>query len=112
MAHTKESLGYRLESKDGLILAYSGDTEYCQNVVTLAREADLFFCECSFPDHLETTGHLSPAGAGRVAREAGCKRLVLTHLYPACDETDVVAACSQAYSGEIIVAEDHMWFRL
>ena len=112
MAHTKESLGYRLESKDGLVLAYSGDTEYCRNVVTLAREADLFFCECSFPDHLETSGHLSPAGAGRVAREAGCKRLVLTHLYPACDETDVVDACRKEYSGEIIVAEDHMWFRL
>jgi ribonuclease BN (tRNA processing enzyme) len=37
---------------------------------------------------------------------------VLTHLYPACDETDVVAACRKEYSGEIIVAEDHMWFRL
>jgi ribonuclease BN (tRNA processing enzyme) len=111
-AHTKESLGYRLESKDGLVLAYSGDTEYCGNVVTLASEADLFFCECSFPDHLATAGHLSPAGAGRVAREAGCKRLVLTHLYPACDETDVVAACRKEYSGEIIVAEDQMWFKL
>ena len=112
MAHTKESLGYRLESKDGLILAYSGDTEYCQNLVTLASEADLFFCECSFPDHFETSGHLTPAGAGRVAREAGCKRLVLTHLYPACDEIDVVEACRKEYSGEIIVAEDQMWFRL
>ena len=112
MAHTKESLGYRLESNNGLVLAYSGDTEYCGNVVTLASEADLFFCECSFPDHLATAGHLSPAEAGRVARVAGCKRLVLTHLYPACDETDVVAACPKEYSGEIIIAEDQMWFKL
>jgi ribonuclease BN (tRNA processing enzyme) len=112
MAHTKESLGYRLETKDGLVLSYSGDTEYCSNIVTLAREADLFFCECSFPDNLKATGHLTPELAGRVAREADCNRLVLTHLYPACDEIDVVAACRKEYSGEIVLAEDFMWFRL
>lgn len=112
MDHTQESLGYRLETKDGLVLAYSGDTDYCSNVVALAKDADLFFCECSFPDNLRTKGHLTPERAGRVAREAGCKQLVLTHLYPACDEIDVVAACRKEYSGEIVLAEDFMWFRL
>jgi ribonuclease BN (tRNA processing enzyme) len=112
MSHTKESLGYRIETEEGFILAYTGDTDYCSNVVELGRNADLFFCECSFPDHLKAEGHLSPRLAGRVAREAGCKRLVLIHLYPACDETDVVAACRQEYSGDIVVAEDRMQFRL
>jgi ribonuclease BN (tRNA processing enzyme) len=112
LAHTNKSLGYRLETNDGLVLAYSGDTDYCSNVVALARDADLFFCECSFPDHLKTEGHLSPQWAGRVAREAGCKRLVLMHLYPACDEIDLIAACRQDYSGDVVVAEDFMWFRL
>ena len=112
MAHTKESLGYRLETNDDLILAYSGDTDYCSNAVNLARNADIFFCECSFPDHLKTEGHLSPELAGRVAQEASCKRLVLTHLYPVCDDVDLVAACRLQYSGDIVVAEDLMWFRL
>ncbi|UCG13314.1 MAG: MBL fold metallo-hydrolase [Deltaproteobacteria bacterium] len=112
MAHTPESLGYRLETEDGLVMAYSGDTDYCANAVELSRDADLFFCECSFPDHLKTEGHLSPHWAARVARESGCKRLVLLHLYPACDEIDVISACRHEYAGEIIVAEDLMWFRL
>jgi ribonuclease BN (tRNA processing enzyme) len=112
MNHTQESLGYRLETKDGLVLSYSGDTDYCTNIVTLAKEADLFFCECSFPDSLKATGHLTPEWAGRVAQEANCKRLVLTHLYPMCDEIDVKAACRKQYSGEIVLAEDFMWFRL
>ncbi|MFP3871190.1 MAG: MBL fold metallo-hydrolase, partial [Syntrophobacteria bacterium] len=112
MAHTAASLGYRLEIEGDLVLAYSGDTDYCANVIALARDADLFFCECSFPDHLKTEGHLSPRWAGRVAREAGCKRMVLVHLYPACDETDVVAACRREYSGEVEVAEDLTWFCL
>jgi ribonuclease BN (tRNA processing enzyme) len=112
MAHTKESLGYRLETNDGLVVAYSGDTDYCSNVVALGRDADLFFCECSFPDHLKVEGHLSPRQTGRIAQEARCKRLALVHLYPACDETDVIAACRQYYSGEVVVAKDFMWFRL
>jgi len=112
LEHVKESLGYRLKTEDGLIWAYSGDTDYCNNLVSLARDADLFFCECSFPDNLKTEGHLTPKWAGKAAREAGCKRLVLTHLYPACDEIDVVAACRKEYSGDIVVAEDFMWFRL
>ena len=112
MDHTNESLGYRLETKDGLVFAYSGDTGYCGNLVALAREADLFFCECSFPEGLETKGHLTPKWAGRVAQEADCKRLVLIHLYPLCDEIDVVAACRKQYSGQIVLAEDFMWFRL
>lgn len=112
MAHTKESLGYRLETLDGLVVSYSGDTDYCSNAVALGRDADLFFCECSFPDHLKVEGHLSPRWAGRIAREARCKRLVLIHLYPVCDETDVIAACRQDYSGDVVVAEDFMWFPL
>ena len=112
MSHTKESLGYRVETKGGLVLSYTGDTGYCRNAEELGRNADLFFCECSFPDHLKTEGHLSPKLAGRVAREAGCKRLVLIHLYPACDEIDVVSACRQEYAGNIVVAEDRMQFRL
>jgi hypothetical protein len=34
------------------------------------------------------------------------------HLYPACDETDVIADCKEQYSGDVVVAEDSMWFRL
>jgi hypothetical protein len=34
------------------------------------------------------------------------------HLYPVCDEIDVIAACRQDYSGDVVVAEDFMRFRL
>jgi ribonuclease BN (tRNA processing enzyme) len=108
MAHTAASLGYRLETRHGAVLAYSGDTDYCVNAVVLAKDAHLFVCECSFPDHLKTAGHLSPRWAGRLAREARCRRLILTHLYPACDAVDVAAACREEYDGDILVAEDLM----
>jgi ribonuclease BN (tRNA processing enzyme) len=112
MAHTAASLGYRLETREGAVIAYSGDTDYCANAALLAKDADLFVCECSFPDHLKTAGHLSPRWAGRLASEARCRRLVLTHLYPACDGVDLAAACREEYDGDILVADDLMRMRI
>jgi ribonuclease BN (tRNA processing enzyme) len=92
----------------GKAVAYSGDTDYCPNLILLAREVDLLILECSFPDDRKVEGHLTPSLAGRVAREAGCKRLLLTHFYPPCDDCDVKGAVESQYSGTVIVAEDVM----
>jgi len=105
--HGAPALGYRIEYA-GKALAVSGDTEYCENLVELARNADLFICECSKPDSMKVPGHMTPAEAGRTAMEAGARKLVLTHFYPQCDESDPLTACSRAFSGEIILAEDLM----
>src|SRR4030065_601910 len=48
--HAPESVGYRIESPDGRAVVYSGDTDYCANIVELARGAGLLLLECSFPD--------------------------------------------------------------
>jgi ribonuclease BN (tRNA processing enzyme) len=106
MAHLPGSLGYRIELTDGQSVAVSGDTDYCTSLVDLASAADLLILECSFPDEKKVEGHLTPSLAGRIASESGCKRVVLTHLYPACDDVDVTDQCSRTFRGEIIVAED------
>jgi ribonuclease BN (tRNA processing enzyme) len=108
MAHISESVGYRIEFKDGKSVAISGDTDYCQNIIDLAFEVDLLVLECSFPDGKKVEGHLTPSLAGRIAVESHCKRLLLTHLYPVCDQFDIQKACEQVYQGEIILAEDLM----
>jgi ribonuclease BN (tRNA processing enzyme) len=108
LAHTEESLGYRVQDTRGRAVVYSGDTDYCANLVTLSEGADLLVLECSFPAAYKVEGHLTPGEAARVAREAGAKRLVLTHLYPLCDSVDVLAECAKGFDGEIIVAQDLM----
>jgi len=89
-------------------LVYTGDTDYSGRVVDLARGADLLIAECSFPEGHKVEGHLTPALAGRMAREAQVKRLLLTHLYPPADEGDLAAQAAREFSGEILVAEDLM----
>ncbi len=106
MSHLRESLGYRVEFKNGKSLAVSGDTDYCKNLVDLAFGVDLLILECSFPEGMKVEGHLTPALAGKIALESKCKRLLLTHLYPVCDQVDVVQQCSQIFKGEVILAED------
>ena len=108
LEHAPESIGYRLTSSKGRTVVYSGDTDYCRNIVELARGADLLILECSFPEGQKVTGHLTPALAGRVAHEAGCTRLVLTHLYPSCDQSDIRGDCQDVFPGEVLIAEDMM----
>jgi len=108
MTHTPESIGYRIELADGKSIAVSGDTDYSETIVDLALEADLLVLECSFPEGKKVEGHLTPSLAGRIASESHCKRLLLTHLYPVCDSTDIVGQCKEVFKGEIILAEDLM----
>ncbi len=108
MAHLPESVGYRIEWEDGRSLVISGDTDYCENLVALASHTDLLVLECSFPDEKKVNGHLTPSLAGRIARESHCKKLLLTHFYPICDQYDLLTSCRKNYSGEIILSEDLM----
>ncbi|MCD5390528.1 MBL fold metallo-hydrolase [candidate division NPL-UPA2 bacterium] len=109
LPHTEVSLGYRIELGDKRI-TYSGDTEYCQNIVALARDVNLLILECSFPE--EVKGHLSPSSAGRIAKESNCHKLVLTHLYPICDQSDILNQCRKEFEREVVVAEDLMRFEM
>ncbi len=106
MAHISESVGYRIKFNDGKSMAISGDTDYCQNIIDLASEVDLLVLECSFPDGKKVEGHLTPSLAGRIAIESRCKKVLLTHLYPVCDQFDIVKQCKQVYRGQVILGED------
>jgi len=85
MAHPVETWGMRVEH-DGRVLTYSADTGPCDNLVTLARDADLALFESSFEADRDTHApealHLTGGEAGEAARLAGARRLVLTHLPP------------------------------
>ncbi len=108
MAHISESVGYRIEFKDGKSMTVSGDTDYCQNIIDLGQQVDLLVLECSFPDERKVEGHLTPSLAGKIALESQCRKLMLYHLYPICDQYDILAQCRQVYQGEVLLAEDLM----
>lgn len=112
MPHIESSIGYRITSREGRSAVYTGDTDYSEAVVSLVRGADLLITECSTPEGMKAEGHLTPALAGRIAAEARVGRLVLTHLYPECDNVDIAAQCRATWKGPLTIAEDLMEFQI
>jgi ribonuclease BN (tRNA processing enzyme) len=107
-AHNPESLSYRIVSPSGYSVVYSGDTDYCENLITLAADSQILICECSHADEEKVPGHLSPSLAGKIAASAGVQKLVLTHFYPRCDGFDIEKECRKTYKGKLVLAEDLM----
>lgn len=68
----------------GRKVVYSGDTRPCAATIEVARDADLLVHEATFGeeerDRAKETAHATAKEAAEVARLAGVKRLVLTHL--------------------------------
>lgn len=72
------------EWRAGHSVAVVMDTRACDAAVELARNVDLLLCEATFLESeiglAVESGHMTARQAATVAREAGVRRLVLTHL--------------------------------
>jgi len=103
--HMIPNIGLRVEFQNQKTLAYSCDTEPCEEVVRLASGADLLIHEAAGP----AQGHSSPSQAGEIASKAEAGRLLLIH-YPNGEfrTADLVAEASARFQGEIALAEDFM----
>lgn len=82
LLHSPFSLGYRFEI-EGKKIAYCLDTDVCKNLLDLSKNVDLLITECNFKPRQKSKikrGHLTPEEAAKVAKNAGVKKLVLTHF--------------------------------
>lgn len=103
VCHPTESYGLRITDSSGAMLVYSGDTGYCDQLIDLARGADVFLCEASWthssarPPKL----HLSGTEAGRAATQAGVSELLLTHIPPWTSREDVISEAKAEFDGPV-----------
>jgi Metal-dependent hydrolases of the beta-lactamase superfamily III len=81
LRHPALCYGYRFKL-EGKVVTYCTDTGMNGNIVRLAKGADLFISECSLKpgQQQKSWGHMNPELAGSAAKEAGAKKLVLTHF--------------------------------
>ena len=103
--HTPESVAYSIV-RGGARLVYTGDTGFDTTVAEWARGCSLLLAECSLPENLAVTSHLTPAQVGVMAEVAEPGRLVLTHFYPPVLEEDILDIISLRYSGDVVLAID------
>jgi ribonuclease BN (tRNA processing enzyme) len=123
------SFAYRFDCPDRSIV-FSGDTRPSENLVRLARGADVLVHEVMYLPALEKliagepdakrlrehllASHTSAEEVGQVATAAGVKTLVLTHFVPAGAPTPAVpdgtwrAAVTPHFKGELVIGRDLM----
>jgi ribonuclease BN (tRNA processing enzyme) len=111
--HYVASHAMRIRGNNGKVLTFSSDVAPCPPLVEAARAADLFMCESAIFDASQDRedpaqrGHMMAGEAGHIAREAGARRLLLTHYRsgPAYDERHRKAA-EQAFGGPVELARE------
>ena len=86
-------------------LAYSGDTGPCDNLVALAKGANLFVAEAG-ADEIEIPSlHLNPEEAGITASLGKVSRLVLTHFAPTLTADMAIERAASTFNGSIEAAQ-------
>jgi len=97
------------------MIVYSADTAPTERLARFAHGADLFIWEAALRDaenDSEERGHMDAAEAGREAKRAEAKRLLLTHI-PVENDLDRVMAMAQAeYSGPVAIAQPGLRYDL
>jgi ribonuclease Z len=135
-APVSQAVGYRFDWR-GRSVVVSGDTRKSASLLANARGADLLVHEALQPKLTERGAavarrlgqqrfaklasdvpsyHTTPREAAEIARDAGVKHLVLSHLVPA--PTNALAerlfldGAGEVFEGEITLGEDGMRFML
>lgn len=111
--HYVLSHAMRVRSSSGALLTFSSDVAPCPQLVEAARDADLFMCESALlaasQDEADPgrRGHMSAAEAGAAARQAGAKRLLITH-FRSSPEYDAhhLDAAGRAFAGQVELARE------
>jgi ribonuclease Z len=96
--------------RPGRRIVYTGDTRPSENIVELARGADLLIHEATFGDELaeraQEDGHSTVSQAAGVAAKAGVKRLMLTHISSRYGDTKQLLEAARKIFPNTYIAED------
>ncbi len=110
-AHSIPCLAMKIQAGNK-ILVYSSDTEYLDELAPFAHNSDLFLCEANFLEENlppSRANHLSALQAGKIAREAGVKELLLTHLSPHHPPERSRLEASREYPSARLAVEGHRY---
>ena len=121
----REAYAYRFDTADWSVVI-SGDTAPSASLVALARGADVLVHEVLLQDAAEISkwvgeptghplvqhivrSHTSFRDLGRIARDAGVGKLVLSHYVPGdavVDRDAVLSEIHKTFAGQVVFGED------
>ena len=96
--------------RPGKSVAYCLDTRPCASSLALARDVDLLIHEATYTEEFAAEareyGHSTAAQAARTARDAGARRLLITHFSSRFPDPTLLLEEARAIFPETILAED------
>jgi ribonuclease BN (tRNA processing enzyme) len=105
-----------LRAPHGRRFTFGGDCGPNEQIVRLARDTDLLMLEATegAGPHVgsDRRGHLTAAEAGALARQAGARRLLLTHYSDQLDAEELRKAAQLSYGGPVEMAAERARFEI
>ena len=111
-------------NRKGRKIVFCGDTAYCENLVHLAKGADLLIHETTFSQQEEDLAkrnfHSTTRIAAEAAKNAQVEKLIITHISPryssshnkpAITESELLAEAQNVFP-QTILAEDFMEYEI
>lgn len=100
MTHPVKSFAISMENGNSRFV-YSGDTSWNENIIQFSRGVDLLMLDAGLLSGDKTDNnvpHLTAKECGIVAREAGVKKLLLTHFWPEYNVNDLVSEAKTEFA--------------
>ena len=113
LSHWSPCLGFRFKLEEKII-SYCIDTAPCENIIDLAKNADLLIAECSFRpgESYKEMVHLNPEIVAKIAKQAKAKKLALTHFdayrYQSLEQRKEAEEFARRIFPDTVVAIDDM----
>jgi ribonuclease BN (tRNA processing enzyme) len=106
--HFIDTFAVNITAEGGGKLSYSADTRPGEEIVEIARDADLLLIEATLPrpERTGVRGHLTPEEAGEHAKRAGAKHVVITHISDELGDEWAREEAERAFGGPVEVARE------
>ena len=104
VCHIVPTIGLRIDYNSGRkIIVYSSDTEICESLENLARDADVLIHEATGA----SIGHSTAEQAAQLAASAKVKQLYLVHYPPEdIEDESILHAAQKRFKGGVEYARD------
>jgi ribonuclease BN (tRNA processing enzyme) len=105
--HPAETYGLRM-TEGSSVAVYTSDTALYDGLADACRDADLLIAEATYVNGVEAPPgvHMWARETGWLAREAGAKQLVLTHIWPTFAPARAVAEAAREFDGPVEAAAE------
>lgn len=109
--HPVECYAVKIQ-KNGRSFVFSGDSRYSDDLTAFCQNADVLLCDSGFLSSQEDTGvlpHMYVCEAALTAQKAKVGQLLLTHINPAYEESEILREAAEIFANVQIVAEQKQY---